>query len=134
MIRWLEHHLAGRRFDFGGPTPEYTSTVFGHWYVERNQVAASVRWDCDESARTAIVKVGPVGLMVTFARRRLRPELAVSVEEPGTSWMRQWLLSSGGELVAWLNFRHLGVCVDVEPGGRMHRVEVGPFGVALVSA
>lgn len=127
MIAWLQDRLAGRRFDWGAGNEEYTATVFGNWYVQRGQWAASVRWDTDETAGTVQVKLGPVGLMVTVARRRLLPPY----DEPGTSSLKTRLVAGGRrELSTWRNWRHLGVCVEVDRS--MWRVELGPFGIAAI--
>lgn len=126
MIGWLLDRLQGRSFDFGDGNAEYKSTVFGNWYVQPGQWAASARWDLDEWCRTVLLKLGPIGLCVTFAR----PEPVEYDWGDYKSTLTTRELCDGRELSTWLNWQHLGVCVDLHRQ-QMWRVEVGPVGVAV---
>lgn len=123
----VEDLVHGRRFGFGDPTPEWSHRLFGEFYVDWRQIAASVRWDVDGAGHTAIVKLGPVLLHVTLGRRWLVPD----PDRPGTSWLRSRQLADGRELYVWVNWRHIGVCFDRDSPGRMARLEIGPFGAAV---
>jgi hypothetical protein len=128
MIRWLADKLQGRQFAFGGPTPEYTHRLFGRFFVDRHQFALSLRWDSSGADVDVLVKVGPVGMMTTLARREL-------VDDPaeGPSSLKVRMLPDGRELSTWRNWRHVGICVDRYPPAGLFRVEAGPLGVAVMA-
>jgi hypothetical protein len=129
VIGWLEDKLAGRQFGWGQGNKEYTATVFGNWWVQRGQYGLSLRWDTDENSRHAQLKIGPVGLLVTACRRREVP--VDELDEKST--LKSRMLDDGRSLHTWRNWRHLGACLEIDPRGRMWRVEVGPFGMAVES-
>lgn len=128
MIRWLQDRLHGRRFNFGQGNAEYRATVFGDLMVVPGQYGASVRWDADENSRHALAKLGPLHLMVTFARPR-----PVPAEDwtDGKSTLRSKMLAGGRELYVWRNWRHLGVTFELDRRVRIVRLEVGPFGMVV---
>ncbi len=126
----LDRMLHGRRFAFGPSTGEYTSRVLGHLYVQPGQYALSVRWDTDENARHALVKVGPVGMVVSVSRAR---PVAGWVDVLGSARARsgRW---RGQEVHVWLNWRHIGVCFEHDQRINAVRLEVGPFGGCTLPA
>jgi hypothetical protein len=112
-------------FRFGAETFEYSHRVHGRVWLEP-QVALSVRWDYDDSARTVQVKAGPVCALVCIARRRPKP----MPEDLGAT-LASWFLPGGRDLHLWVNWRHLGVGVQWYPN-RILRAEIGPLGAALI--
>lgn len=121
--------LSGRGFAYGPPTAEYTHTLMGNFYFQLQQIALSVRWDSDGSGRDFVLKVGPVGLHGTIGRRALVAENPIEDHE---STLKVRKVGKLGELSTWRNWRHVGVCFEWCLPLRMVRVEVGPFGAAIL--
>lgn len=122
--RKVEDVYGWRNFHFGPPTAEYIATVMVRTDVQWRQIAASVRWSSDESARDVTALLGPLGVNVLVGRRRILPE-----RPEGRAW--SWALRVGSrDLHIYLNWRHLGVTAGwCRLGNRTAgRLEVGPVG------